>query len=40
MKTGKILVGMVLVMPLFFMSQVNAETRQVVVLEEITSAQG
>ncbi|MFA5032976.1 MAG: hypothetical protein WC614_08155 [bacterium] len=40
MKTVKILVSIALVMSFFFMSQVKAETRQVVVVEEITTVAG
>ncbi|MDD5528621.1 MAG: hypothetical protein PHX21_01165 [bacterium] len=40
MKTYKVLVSMALVMSFFVISQVKAETRQVVVVEELTTTVG
>jgi hypothetical protein len=40
MKRVKILVSMALVMSFFVISQVKAETRQVVVVEEVTTTVG
>jgi hypothetical protein len=40
MKTSKVLIAMALGMSFFVMSQVKAETRQVVVVEELTTVVG